>query len=398
VEEGVRVPRVAHVATIDVTLRALLLPQLLGLRDAGFAVSTISATGSSVPALESEGIRHIPWPHATRAWNPTADAIAFRELVSIFRRERFDLVHTHNPKPGVMGRLAARLCGVPFVANTVHGFYASPEDPIGKRAVVLGAEWLAARCSDLELYQSAEDLRLARRLGIVGEKQGVLLGNGTDVRRFSAGAVAPETIELLKKDFGIGPGDLVVGTIGRLVAEKGYREFFDAARRIHREMPRVRFLAIGDHDPAKADSLHGSELAGVSDDVTITGWRDDVRDLLALMDVFVLASWREGLPRSAIEAAAMGLPLVLTEIRGCREIVRSGVEGYLVPPRSSQALSAAILRLLRDPAERERMGSAARRRAMERFDERRVIASVIDRYRALLRTDQPLPDRRGIAV
>ena len=100
--------------------------------------------------------------------------------------------------------------------------------------------------------------------------------------------------------------DLVVGTIGRLVAEKGYREFFDAARRIRGEDPRVRFLAVGDPDPSKADALRAGELRAAGVDVVFTGWRDDVRDLLGLMDVFVLASWREGMPRSAIEAAAMG--------------------------------------------------------------------------------------------
>ena len=127
--------RIVHVATVDLTLRFLLLPQLVALRDAGFDVATISAPGPWVADIEAEGIRHIPWHHATRAWDPREDILAFRELLSIFRRERFDLVHTHNPKPGVMGRVAARLCGVPHVANTVHGFYATPEDRLSKRAV-----------------------------------------------------------------------------------------------------------------------------------------------------------------------------------------------------------------------------------------------------------------------
>ena len=147
------------------------------------------------------------------------------------------------------------------------------------------------------------------------------------------------------------------------------------------------------HDPSKADSLRSrgaATLAGV--DVIFTGWRDDVRDLLALMDVFVLASWREGMPRSAIEAAAMGKPLVLTDIRGCREVVRPGVEGLLVPPRSPAALSDAIILLLRDRALRQRMGEAARRRAVERFDERRVTAT---RGRCVPLTSS-VPDRPSI--
>ena len=374
----------AHVATVDLTLRFLLLPQLVALRDAGFDVATISAPGPWIADIEAEGIRHIPWHHATRAWDPREDFLAFRELVAIFRRERFDLVHTHNPKPGVMGRVAARLCRVPHVVNTVHGFYATSEDRLSKRATVLGAEWVAARCSDLELYQSAEDLHVARRLHMARGTKAMLLGNGTDVDHFEPAAVPRERLTLLRRELGIDRSDLVVGTIGRLVAEKGYREFFDAARRIRGEDPRVRFLAVGDPDPSKPDALRAGELRAAGADVIFTGWRDDVRDLLGLMDVFVLASWREGMPRSAIEAAAMGKPLVLTDIRGCREVVRPGVEGLLVPPRSPSALTDAITLLLHDPALRERMGESARRRAVERFDERRVMADLVDAYRSLL--------------
>src|SRR5437879_9064943 len=124
---GRRAPvRLAHVATIDLSLRVLLRPQLLRLRDDGQDVTTISAPGPWVAYVRERGIRHIPWANATRAWDPAGDVRAFAELVGIFRRERFDLVHTHNAKPGVMGRMAARAVGVPCVINTVHGFDARP--------------------------------------------------------------------------------------------------------------------------------------------------------------------------------------------------------------------------------------------------------------------------------
>jgi glycosyltransferase involved in cell wall biosynthesis/ribosomal protein S18 acetylase RimI-like enzyme len=379
---------VAHITTVDLTLRFLLLPQLRRLRAEGYEVTGISAPGPWTDDLKAEGIRHVPWLHASRAWNPIGDARAFAELVAILRRERFDLVHTHNPKPGVLGRIASRLVGTPVVVNTVHGLYATPEDRVLKRLPILAAERLAARFSDLELYQSEEDLRWARRIGLVRPARSALVGNGTDLRRFDPEAVAARRAGL-RRALGLPEGAVVVGTVGRLVAEKGYRELFKAARLVRSTHPDVRFLVVGAPDADKADAIGEAEIDGARSDVVLTGWRPDVRDLLGAMDVFVLPSWREGVPRSAIEASAMALPLVLTDIRGCREVVRHGVEGLLVPPRSPHSLASAISALVEDPGLRARMGQAARRRAAERFDERRVEDAVVNAYRRLL-------ERRGL--
>jgi glycosyltransferase involved in cell wall biosynthesis/ribosomal protein S18 acetylase RimI-like enzyme len=376
--------RVAHLTTTDLTLRYLLLGQLRRLAAEGYEVTGISAPGPNAAALEAAGIRFLPWRNATRAWNPVADVRALVELVSLLRRERFDLLHTHNPKPGVIGRLAARLARVPLVVNTVHGLYATPQDRLRKRAPVLGLEWLAARCSDLELYQSEEDLRWARRMRLVPAGRGQLLGNGTDLERFDPALVGPERAAQLRRGLGIPEDALVVGTVGRLVVEKGYRELFAAARAVRRADPRVRFLAVGAPDLEKADAITEAELAEAAGDVVVTGWRDDVRDLLAVMDVFVLASWREGMHRSAIDAAAMGRPLVLTDIRGCREVARHEREALLVPPRDPEALAAAIARLAADPALRERLAAAAGDRARRRFSEAQVAERVVEHYRDLV--------------
>jgi glycosyltransferase involved in cell wall biosynthesis/ribosomal protein S18 acetylase RimI-like enzyme len=375
--------KVAHLTTTDLTLRYLLLGQLRRLAAEGHEVTGISAPGPHAAALEAAGIRHLPWRNATRSWNPAADVRALAELVALLRRERFDLVHTHNPKPGVLGRVAARLAGVPLVVNTVHGLYATPEDRLGKRAAVLGLEWLAGRCSDLELYQSEEDLRWAGRLRLGRKGRSHLLGNGTDLGRFDPAVIPPERVAALRRELGMPADALVVGAVGRLVAEKGYRELFAAARAVRQADPRVRFLAVGAPDLEKADAIDQAELGRAASDVLVTGWRDDVRDLLAVMDVFVLASWREGMPRSAIEAAAMGRAMVLTDIRGCREVARHDREALLVPPRDPDALAAAISRLAADPALRDRLGTAARRRALERFSEAQVAERVVEHYRRL---------------
>ncbi|MGH2727708.1 MAG: glycosyltransferase [Actinomycetota bacterium] len=376
--------RVAHVATIDLTVWYMLRPQLRRLAAEGYEVAAISAPGDRVADLEREGIRHIAWRSATRGWSLAADLRAFGELVRILRRERFDVVHTHNPKPGVLGRIAGRLAGVPVVVNTQHGLYAMPEDRALRKGAVLGIEWLAARFSDLELFQSEEDFAWAGRLRIARPPHSVVLGNGIDVGRFDPAAVGSERAAELRAELGIPEGSVVVGTVGRLVVEKGYRELFTAAARVRAEHPATVFLVVGGGDPEKWDSIPADEMARAKEHVIFAGHREDVRDLLAIMDVFVLPSWREGLPRSAIEAAAMGRPLVLTNIRGCREVARVGIEGLLVPVKDPARLAKAISRLVGDAALRERMGGAARDRALERFDERKVEDIVVREYGRLL--------------
>jgi glycosyltransferase involved in cell wall biosynthesis/ribosomal protein S18 acetylase RimI-like enzyme len=376
--------KVAHVATVDLTLRFLLFGQLRRLLDEGYEVATISAPGPWVADLQAAGIRHIAWQHATRAWDVRSDLLAFVELVRILNRERFDLVHTHNPKPGVLGRIAARLAGIPYVVNTVHGLYATPDDPFAKRALVTAVERLAARFSDLELYQSEEDLTWSRTKKIADPHRSALLGNGADISYFDPSHVPSGRVEELKEELGISADACVVGVVGRLVAEKGYRELFAAAKQVRGLMPNVRFLAVGDVNEEKSDSIRPDEIASAGRDVIFTGWREDVRDLLAAMDIFVLPSWREGVPRSAIEAAAMGKPLVLTDIRGCREVARDGLEAILIPPKDESRLAEAITQLVRDRALRERLAPAARRRVVERFDEQKVIDRIVDHYRVLL--------------
>jgi glycosyltransferase involved in cell wall biosynthesis/L-amino acid N-acyltransferase YncA len=376
-------PRVAHVATVDITHRFLLLGQLLRLRDAGFDVTAVSAPGPYAVDLEAHGIRHVTWTNATRAWNPRADAHAFVELVRILRHGRYDIVHTHNPKPGVIGRLASRVARVPIVVNTVHGFYATPDDPFARRSVVLAMERMAARFSDLELFQSREDLEWARRAGVVSRTRARYLGNGIDLSTFDPSTLSQKRLADLRHELGIPQGATVVGTVGRMVAEKGFREFFEAARDVRRRHPNVYFLAVGDIDREKPDVIALRDIAAATD-VVFTGWRDDLPALLGLMDVFVLASWREGMPRSAIEAAAMGCALVLTNIRGCREIVSNGEDGLLVPPRDANALADAITRLTSDPSLRADLAAAARRRAVESFDERTVFETITGSYQELL--------------
>lgn len=363
----------------------LLGPQLRAFADEGFEVLGASAPGPHVHRLEAMGIRHVPLRHATRAMAPHRDALALAELVSVFRRLRPDIVHTHNPKPGIYGRLAARLTGVPVVVNTVHGLYALPGDPLPKRAAVYGLERLAASCSDAELLQNEEDLPVLRRLR-VPEARLHLLGNGIDLDRFDPGTVGSATREQLRAELGIGPGEVLIGAVGRLVEEKGYVDLLDAFSLVRRWRPQARLIVVGPGDPQKADALTPELLQWAEREhgVQFLGHRDDVDRLYTAMDIYVLASRREGFPRSAMEAAAMGVPVVATDIRGCRQVVEHGVTGLLVPPGKVGALAEALSALVADPGQRQAMGIAGRCKARREFDQGRVIAITLEVYRRLL--------------
>jgi glycosyltransferase involved in cell wall biosynthesis len=376
--------RLLHVTTVDMSLALLLGPQLRAFAEAGMEVVGVSAPGPYVPQLEAWGIRHEPLRHATRSMAVGQDMMALTELWRLFRRLRPDIVHTHNPKPGLYGRLAARAAGVPGVVNTVHGLYASPEDRASLRAVVYSLERLASLCSGAELVQNPEDLEVLARLGVPRDKL-VLLGNGIDLERFRP-AADEDSRRRARSVLGVDVNAVVVGTVGRLVRQKGFPELFAAAERLRSAHPQVVFVVVGGSDPDKADAISSEDLAaaGRRGRVVFTGSRDDMEDVYRGFDLFVLPSHREGFPRSAMEAAATGLPVIATDIRGCRQVVSPGKTGLLVPLGDPVRLASAIEELVLDSAIRRRMGTAARRKAEAEFDDRAVVSKTLEAYERVL--------------
>jgi glycosyltransferase involved in cell wall biosynthesis len=355
--------------------------------DAGYEVVGASAPGPWVGDLTAWGIRHISVTHAKRSMALGQDLLALGELVRLFRAERPDIVHTHNPKTGVYGRVAARLAGVPVVVNTVHGLYATPDDPMRRRAMVYGLERAASTCSDVELVLSREDIATMRALRVPEHKL-VELGGGIDLERFAPRS--PEEVARVRRDLGIGQDQTVVGMVGRLVREKGFGEMFAAAQRLRHTRPDVIIVVVGPDDPAKPDALSAADRAVASQagNVVFLGERKDVESLYPAFDIFALPSYREGFPLSAMEASACGVPVVATGVRGCRQVVEHGSTGLLVPARDADALAEAIENLSADRDRCAAMGRAARRRAMREFDIQRVIATTLAIYERLLSAKQ----------
>jgi glycosyltransferase involved in cell wall biosynthesis len=384
--------KVAHITTIDMALRYLLLNQLRSIQQAGYEVAGISSLGSNVAAIEAAGIRHIP-VKMTRSMSPHADMSALLRLYRVMRRERFTIVHTHNPKPGLLGQLAARMAGVPIVINTLHGFYFHDAMKPARRRFYITTEKIAARCSDVILSQNREDMQTAINEGICSPNKIEYLGNGINVRLFDRARLDDTLLKQKRRELGLPPDAPVIGFVGRLVAEKGLLELFDAMRMVCQQVPNVRLLIIGEGDKHKADALT-PEIAhdyGLEDVCVFAGWRQDMPELYALMDVLVLPSHREGFPRAPMEASAMGVPCIVTDIRGCREAVEPTQNGLLVPLHNNRALAYAIIDLVTNREKAQRMSTAGRILALERFDEQMVFAKVLETYTRLL-------GEKGLAV
>ena len=384
-----RRPLLLHLCTADISLELLIGPQLSAFVDAGYDVVGVSAPGPFVEQVQARGVEHVALSNATRSMNLSADVAALGELVRLFRARRPDIVHTHNPKTGVYGRVAAKLAGVPHIVNTVHGLYATPDDKFPRRAAVYAAERVAATCSHIELVQNPEDIHTLRQLRVPAGKIR-LLGNGVDLGRFRHDDGA--TRRAVRNELGIPDDAVVVGAIGRLVREKGYLELFEAWATVRAEHPTAVLLVVGPYQPDKADGIDEQIVAEATEaGIRFLGMRDDVERIYRALDVYVLLSYREGFPRSAMEAAATGLPIIATDIRGCRQVVADGETGLLIPKMDAPAAAAAMAALIGDPGRRAAMAAAALRRASAEFDQQRVIDITLAAYRDLLGGAVPVP-------
>ena len=387
--------KVAHITTIDGSLRSLLLNQLRTLKASGYDVAGISSHGRDVATLEAAGIRHIAVP-MTRSVTPFDDLRALARLCQICRQERFTIVHTHNPKPGLLGQVAARLTGVPIVVNTVHGYYFHDQMPARVRRFYIMLEKIAGRCSDAILSQNQEDMETALKEGICPASRIQHLGNGIDLSTFDPDRIEAHEIDRVRKTLGIDPNTAVVGFVGRLAARrKGFLNFLAACRQVAARFRSVCFVIVGESDSSKGDAVHPSvaETYGIAQQCRFLGARPNAElpVLYRLMNVLVLPSIFEGIPRAVMEAASMGVPAVVTDVKGNREAVEHGRNGLLVPFGDVEALSDAIAQLLADPDYARALGHEGYRLARERFDERIVFQKVMHEYSRLLQL-------KGLAV
>jgi glycosyltransferase involved in cell wall biosynthesis len=365
--------KICQLCAVDFTLYHFLVPLMLGLEEAGHEVIGVCSDGPYLDKVRALGLAVEPVEIA-RSFHVVKHIATYRRLLALFRRERFDIVHLHTPVAALIGRFAAWHAGVPRIVYTAHGFYFHDLMPAWKRMIYVLLEWLAGRVTDVLFTQAQEDAEAARRYHLSAGGVVAAIGNGVDSRHFHPAGDAAERAAT-RRALGAAEDAAVILMIGRLVAEKGYLELFEAMR----EVEAILWI-VGERLPSDHASAIDHAIEALARDprlaprIRLLGYRSDVPQLLRAADIFTLPSHREGMPRSIIEAMLSGLPVVATEIRGAREEVVAGETGALVPVGDPRALAAALTRLVADPALRARQGAAGRARALELYDEGKVIA------------------------
>ena len=367
--------KVLQICAIDLTVDKLLKPLIIESNKKGFETHIACTDTGLFSKLEKE----LPNLHnikIDRSISLSSNIQSIYLLYKLMKKEKYDIVHVHTPIAALLGRVAAKLAGVKHIVYTAHGFYFHEDMSSKQYKFYYNIEKYAAKfLTDWLLLQSKEDYELSVENRFLEPDKIIHLSNGVDLEsNFNPALIDQNYMSELKNELNIKPDDIVFSFIGRLVEEKGVIELLTAFGELRKRYSNIKLLLIGDLPESERDVTAINEIKRLmnQEGICALGFRDDINQLLSLSDVFVLPSYREGLPRSIIESMAMENAIIATNIRGCREQVFEE-NGLLVDRRSSEQLASAMESMIENPEAIERMGIASREIALELFNEEKVL-------------------------
>lgn len=384
--------KIAFLQNSDRSLYIFRLAWMKYLFTHGYDVYAIIPKGEYFSKFEESGVHAIEYTIERNVGSVLNEIKTLFRLLTIFKENKFDILHTFAFKPNIYGSFVGKIAGIRCVINTVEGLgrIYSEKGIVAKlkQIIVSFFYFLAFGLAKKVVFMNKDDLDLLS-FCVKRDRTLILPGTGVDTYYFK---VVPEIltqVENLKKELNISRDAVSITVIARLLIHKGIYEYIKAAKVLSEKRNNLIFLIVGWIDKGNLAAMPEKVIQRAAKEkyIRVTGERTDIRELLAVTDIFVLPSfYREGLPTAILEAMAMGKPIVTTDMPGCRETVENGINGFLVPAKDSVALANAIERLILDKDLREKMGKASREIVERQFSNDVVIPQVLNLYEELLET------------
>ncbi len=340
----------------------------------------LTATENNIQQLKSEDIKFIQSPFLVRRINIIKDLEALFDMWRVIKKNNPLIVHTHSSKAGLLGRLAAKLAGVPIIVHSPHGHvFVGYFGPI-KTKIFIILERLASRITDKIIALTQREKEDHIRLRIGSEDTFVIIHSGVELNKFKEMPLIEG--QNLRKNLGLPEDALIIGTSGRLEPVKGPEFLIKAANRIISQYPNTFFLFVGDGSLRRDLEKKALDL-GIEKNIVFLGWRNDVSKIISIYDIFVLPSLNEGMGRVLVEAMALGKPIVASNAGGIPDLITHGKTGFLVPPKNSKELAKYIQILLENKEKRVKMGLAGKKMALN-FSKEIMVSKTVELYQHLM--------------
>ena len=378
-------PRLVRITTVPVSLRLLLKGQMKYMKEQGFEVIMISSPGPDAELVEQQEDCEIITLPMERTVKPLSDLRSLVRLTRILRNLQPDIVHTHTPKAGLLGMMAARFAGVPVRLHTIAGLPWMEAGGIS-RLILKTMEQLTVALAN-RVYPNSKGLytflqkenitRHPDRLKLLGHGS----SNGIDCAYFSKDAIKQTEVEAIREQSGISESGWIWIFAGRLVNEKGIHELLTAFQAIHQQYPEDQLWLLGDEE-RKRDPLSTEDIQLMEQHPAIKRWgfQKDVRPFFAAADVLVFPSYREGLPNVPLQAGAMGCALIVTDINGCNEIVTHNETGFLVQPKKIEQLLSSMQLMRSQPALKDKFATQVREHIRAHYNRNEVWRLILEEY------------------
>jgi len=374
---------ILFLATVDVHIYAFHIPFMKLLKDMGYEVEVAASNVGFKEKIEKEGFKVYNLPFSR---NPLAisNLKALVRLYRIMNKNKYIMLHTHTPVASFIGRIVANIVGIPHIVYTAHGFHFHEYGGPLKNFVYYRLEKFAGKFTDVLITINKDDYKVAIEKKITQNGKVVYIkGVGVDLERFNLGNADEKNRNSILKKFAINEGVFVISSIGRLEKEKNFGQIIEALGPIKKKGLRFKFLIAGD-GPLYSNLLEAAKFYGMQEELMLLGQIDQIPELLSVSNIYVTASSREGLPVSVMEAMAMEKPIVAYNIRGVRDLVEDGVNGFLVPFGDIKGLAEKILYLVEHPEVAEEMGKKGRERIEKEFSLEVILKETKDVYKEIL--------------